>query len=273
MATNMISRLSAGLLAGFFAATPCAFAQGTTPKPQAAPAKQAPASEVDKRRLAYEKYVQGEQFERQGDYVRAVEAYKAAAELEPTEDQPKVALARLYLANRNSDAARTVALDVLKVHPDSIGAHAVLAEIYVTEAISAGQLDKTKAASAITELEQIVKLDEKADIDLGNRSVKALSLLGQLYKSIDEDKKALDAFERLSRVGSGSSETFTTLARLYFDQRKFRDAAKAADQARKLDASNLEAARLVGELTDHLQFNPNEELALQALFVAAPRLR
>jgi len=33
----------------------------------------------------------------------------------------------------------------------------------------------------------------------------------------------------------------------------------------------VEAARLVGELTDHLQFNPNEELALQALFVALPR--
>ena len=35
----------------------------------------------------------------------------------------------------------------------------------------------------------------------------------------------------------------------------------------------LEAARLVGELTDHLQFNPNEELALQALFVSLPSLR
>ena len=35
----------------------------------------------------------------------------------------------------------------------------------------------------------------------------------------------------------------------------------------------LDAARLVGELTDHLQFNPNEELALQALFVSLPRRR
>lgn len=36
-------------------------------------------------------------------------------------------------------------------------------------------------------------------------------------------------------------------------------------------ATYVEAARLVGELTDHLQFNPNEELALQALFVSLPR--
>ncbi|HQR39708.1 MAG TPA: tetratricopeptide repeat protein [Blastocatellia bacterium] len=249
MGINSITRLSAGVLAGVFAAAPCAFAHGAAQQPTATTAKpaQAPASEVERRRQAYEKYVLGEQFERQGDYVRAVEAYKLASDLQPGEDQPRIALARLYLANRNSDAARTVADAVLKTHPDSIGAHAVLAEIYVTEAISAGALDKTKAANAIGELEQIVKLDEKADIDLGSRSVKALSLLGQLYKSIDEDKQALDAFERLSRIGSGNSETFTTLARLYFDQRKYRDAAKAADQARKLDASNLEAMLILGQ--------------------------
>ena len=35
----------------------------------------------------------------------------------------------------------------------------------------------------------------------------------------------------------------------------------------------VEAATLVGELTDHLVFNPNEELALQALFVALPSRR
>lgn len=33
----------------------------------------------------------------------------------------------------------------------------------------------------------------------------------------------------------------------------------------------VRAAELVGELTDHLVFNPNEELALQALFVSLPR--
>ncbi len=221
-----------------------------TPAPAPAAAQKAdqnPNDPVTKRRLAYESYIEGEQRERAGEYVAAVAAYKKAVELDPTADAPRVSLARLYLANRNTEAARTAALDALQVNKTSTDARGVLVEIYVTEAIGGGALNKEKAGQAIAELELIVATDEKADIVLSGRSIKALALLGQLYKAVDEDKKALEAYEKLSRFDNSSGETLTTLAEMYFEQRKYRDAARVADQARKADANNIKAALLLAQ--------------------------
>jgi cytochrome c-type biogenesis protein CcmH/NrfG len=46
---------------------------------------------------------------------------------------------------------------------------------------------------------------------------------------------------------SASSDTLTALAELYFDQRKYRDAARVADQARKVDSTNIKALFILGQ--------------------------
>jgi tetratricopeptide (TPR) repeat protein len=248
------TRLSALAMAGMFAAAPGALAaQGTQGKtgPQAdkpaAAAQTDPANPLDRRRAAYESYIQGEAHARAGEYVPAIEAFKKATELDPTADEPRVALARLYLSNRDIDAARAAAQEAIQANKQSVDAHAVLVEIYLNEAIGGGGLSKDKAQSAITELEWIVKADEKADVLLNNHSVKALGLLGMLYKAVDDDKKALDAYERLSRIDSTSSDTATSLAEIYFDQRRYRDAARAADQAHKIDPTNPKASLILAQ--------------------------
>jgi tetratricopeptide (TPR) repeat protein len=251
MAFRTSTRLSALAMAGIFVAVPGAVAaRGAqqTAKPGApAAAQENPNDPMARRRAAYEKYLEGGQHERAGEYVPAVESYKKAIELDPSADEPRIALARLYLSNRDTDAARAAALEALQNDKNSIGAHAVLAEIYVTEAVGGGALSKEKANAAIAELEKIVQIDEKADISFSGHTVKALALLGQLYKAVDDDKKALDAYERLSRFDSSSADTLTSLAELYFDQRKYRDAARVADQARKVDSTNIKALFILGQ--------------------------
>lgn len=209
--------------------------------------QEVPADPAARKQAAYKLYLEAAQYERAGDYIRAVEAYKKTVELVPEDDQPRVALARLYLSNRNTDAARSAAQEALKYKQDSVAARAVLAEIYVMEAFTGGGVDQAKARVAIGEFEAIVKIDEKADVQIGRNSVKALAMLGQLYSSIDEDKKAIEAFERLSRLDGVTTESMLTLARLYFDQRKFREAARAAEQARKIDARNVDALLILGQ--------------------------
>lgn len=252
-------RLSVLALAGVFATAPCAFAPSTfaapvlqeRPQPQEAPAAapqlQIPKDPLERRQAAYAKYVEAEQFERQNDFFRAVEAYKQAIELAPEDEAPRIALARLYLANRNVEAARGVATEALAASPKSTQARVVLAEIYVTEAIAGGALNREKAKSAIAELEQVVAADEKAELLLGARPLKALSVLAQLYQAVDDDAKAIDALERLGRSGEASSDTFTSIAELYYGDRKYRDAARAAEQARKLDGTNLKALQILGQ--------------------------
>jgi tetratricopeptide (TPR) repeat protein len=234
MGSRLSTRFAAVALAGLFATSPAAIAAQGPPKPAEDPAA--------RRRAAYEQYIAGEQHEREGQYVRAVEAYKQAIELDPTAEAPRVALARLYLANRNTDAARAAALEALAVNKDSISARAALAEVYLTEAIGGGALNRDKANAAVAELEEVIRRDEKADVMLGGRAIKALAILGQLYKAVDQDAKALEAYERLSRFEATSTDTLTTLAELYYEQRKYRDAARAAEQARKVDQSNVKAA-------------------------------
>lgn len=238
------TRLTSLAMAGLFAAAPAALAaQQAPPAAKAQQADKAPAQAdgLDRQRQAYESYVEGESRSRDGDYVGATAAYKKAIELDPTADEPRVALTRLYLSNRDIDAARAAAQDAIKANPDSIPAHAALVEIYLNEALGGGGLSKEKAAQAITELEWVVGKDPKADVMVRDKSIKALGLLGTLYKAVDEDKKALDAYERLAKIDSTSADTATTLAELYYTSRRYRDAAKAADQARKIDSSNLKA--------------------------------
>lgn len=250
MGSSTFSRVSALALAGVFATASSVAGAATAQKPTAAPAAQADrpgdADAIARRRQAYEKYLEAERFERQGEYVRAVEAYKQAITLMPDSDEPRVALARLYLANRNNADAQAVINDALKVNKDSASAHGVLAEIFLMEAITGGGLDKERAKKAVAELEEVVRLDETSNVNVGNRSVKALALLGQLYKATDQDEKALATFERLSKVGEGTAETWETLARIYFEKRRYRDAARASEQAQKLDATDLDAMQILG---------------------------
>ena len=251
MGLTNTTRLVAMAMAGMFAAGPIVLASSQD-KPALdtgtrTTVQETPSDPAARRQAAYKLYLEGEQFERAGDYIRAVEAYKQTVELVPEDDQPRVALARLYLSNRNTDAARTAAQDALKFKKNSVPARAVLAEIYVMEAFTGGGVDQAKARSAIGELEEIVKIDERADIQLGRNSVKALATLGQMYRSVDEDKKAIEAFERLSKIDGVTTDSMLALARLYLDQRKFPEAARRADQARTPHSTTVVALLILGQ--------------------------
>jgi tetratricopeptide (TPR) repeat protein len=251
--------VNTALIAAFVAAAPASGIAVAAQSDAAQPAKQtsgaaqpggalAPKSQGDHRRDAYERYLDAERLERQGDFAGAVEAYKQAIELAPEEEEPRIALARLYLGYRNTADAQAAALEAIRMKKDSVAAHAILAQIYVAEALAGrdfDSMDPAKAQRAITELEEVVRLDEKADIGAGAQATKALSLLGIFYKGTGKDEKAVATFERLSRVDANSPRAFLSLAQLYYDDRKYREAARAAEQARKLDPSELGASRLL----------------------------
>jgi tetratricopeptide (TPR) repeat protein len=220
-----------------------------TPPPSATtPAQSAPApDDASRRRSAYQTYLEAERLAGEGEFLRAVEAYKKAIELAPAEDEPRAALAMLYLKNQNLAEAQTAAGEAIKVNPKSVAARSVLAHIYLTEAIVGGSLDQQKSQRAITEIEELTKLDEKAELQLGSQSIRALAVLGELYKAVKDDTKATATFERLTRVDSTSYTSFLALARLYFKQSKYREASKAAEQARKLDPTNIEVLDVLAQ--------------------------
>jgi tetratricopeptide (TPR) repeat protein len=220
------------------------FAPNTALAQEAAQSTQADATA--RRRAAYKRYLEGERFENQGDFLRAVEAYREAITLSPDSDEPRVALAQLYYSNRNLTEARATAQEAIARNRDSL-AHVVLAQLYTTEALANGTVDKTKALQAIAELEESVRIDEAANLTLGSRTVRALALLGGMYEEVGENAKAIQALERLTRVDANSADSFLAVGRLYFEERKYRDAVKAAEQARRIDPTNTRGLVLLAQ--------------------------
>lgn len=244
----LTAALSVAALAG---PSPAAQTGGQTAKPQAAQPRASTQggqkSPAQLRAEAYQKFIEAERFEAQGDFVKAVEAYKQAIELAPDQDSPRAALARLYLQYRNIADARATALEAVRINKDSLPARRVLAHIAIIEAVSSGGVDKEKAKTAITELEELVRVSPSAEIPLQeNQPTKALMALGSLYMSIGDEPKALAAFEKLSTV-EPSAEAFFSLAQLYSSQNRYREAARAAEQARKIEPTRLDIADLLAQ--------------------------
>lgn len=190
-------------------------------------------SKAEKQGQAAKKYLEAKRLDESGDYSGAVAAYKEAIALDPESVDLRVTLGSLYLKNRNVIDAEAQAREATKIAPSNIEVRKLLARVYFAQTFVGTSLNKEKARAAIKELEEIVKIDPKAKIEVPNdkEMVPALSLVGGLYLSIDEPDKALEVMKQVSEGDSTADEAHFQLADLYFKKNKFREAAAAARKA------------------------------------------
>jgi tetratricopeptide (TPR) repeat protein len=214
--------------------------------PQAA-AQENKDSKSDKQAQAAKKYLEAKRLEDTGNYPGAVTAYKEAIALDPESVELRVTLGSLYLKNRNVIDAEAQAREATRIAPDNIDVHKLLARIYLAQTLVGTNLNKEKARATIKELEEIVRIDPKAKLELPNERepVPALSLIGGLYLSIDEQDKALEALKKVSENDSTSDEAHYQLADLYFKKNKFREAAIAARKAYDINQKTPEPRKTV----------------------------
>jgi tetratricopeptide (TPR) repeat protein len=146
------------------------------------------------------------------DYIdRAVAEYKKAMEADPDSLFLRVELAELYWRmGRIADAVRD-AEAVLKINPDQIDAHRLLANLYFRN-LSESQPEKVAKESlrkAIEHFEALSRLDPKdADNDLK---------LGRLYSLNNQRDKAEEVYRRVLNSDPDSMSALGSLAQLYFD--------------------------------------------------------
>jgi tetratricopeptide (TPR) repeat protein len=231
IATGADMKLALG--AGFAGATNQA-APAQESKESKADNKQAPDKQAsDKQAQAAKKYLEAKRLEEAGNYSDAVAAYKEAIALDPESVDLRVTLGSLYLKNRNTIDAEAQAREATKIAPSNMDVRKLLARIYIAQTFVGTSLNKDKARAAIKELEEIVKIDPKAKIEVPNERepVAALTLVGGLYLTIDEQDKALEAMKQISDNDASSDEAHYQLADLYFKKNKFREAAVAARKA------------------------------------------
>lgn len=190
-------------------------------------------SKGDKQAQAAKKYLEAKRLEDTGNYPGAVAAYKEAIALDPESVDLRVTLGSLYLKNRNVIDAEMQGREATRLAPNNVEVHKLLARIYLAQTIVGTNLNKEKVNATIKELEEIVRIDPKAKIELPNERepVPALTLIGGLYLSIEEQDKALEAMKKVSENDATSDEAHYQLADLYYKKNKFREAAAAARKA------------------------------------------
>jgi tetratricopeptide (TPR) repeat protein len=219
------------------------YAQSQNATPQAA--SQDPKS--DNRTKALKKYLEAQNFEQSGNFSAAVAAYKEAITLDPNSAELRVAFGSLYLKNRNVIDAETQAREAMKVEPSNLEGRKLLAKIYISQSFVGNTFDKEKARAAVKELEEINKMDQNAKIDLGEKPIPVLGVIGDLYWTLEEKEKAIEAFKKVSDGDASADTAHIQLAQMYFQKNKFREAAAAARKAYDLNPKSVQYAGLLAK--------------------------
>ncbi|PYT08114.1 MAG: hypothetical protein DMF60_05650 [Acidobacteria bacterium] len=204
-----------------------------------------PPQSSDKRAEALKKYLEAQRLEQAGNYPGAVAAYKEALTLDPQSVELRTALGSLYLKNRNVIDAEAQAKEAMKLAPDNIDVRKLLARIYLAQTFVGTTTVKDKARAALKELEEIVRLSPGAKIEVGDQEQPVLTIIGELYWTLDEQDKALDAMKRVSEGSSTADRAHFQLASLYYQKNKFREAAAAARKAYEIDPKAPQYAGLL----------------------------
>ncbi len=235
------------LTAGAIIALTLIFAPGARGQEVKTAQETKPAQASDNRAQALKKYLEAQRLEQSGNFPGAVAAYKEAITLDPQSAELRVAFGSLYLKSRNVIDAEAQAREAMKVAPDNPDVRKLLARVYLAQTFVGTTLDKEKARAAIKELEEVARLNSTAKIEVGSQEVAVYTLIGELYWSLDEEDKALDALKRVAESDGAADKAHFQLAQLYYQKNKYREAAAAARKAYDLNQKSPDYAGLLAK--------------------------
>jgi tetratricopeptide (TPR) repeat protein len=194
-----------------------------------------------------------------GDYVeRAISEYQKAIEADPASLFLRVELAELYWrVTRVADAVNE-AQAVLKVNPNDVAAHRLLAHIYLANLDSSqtGASVHAILQKAIGELEAVTRLDPS--------DAESALILGRLYKVDNQPQKAEAIFKKVLEENPDSHSVLVNLTQLYFDQGDYQ---KVIDLLKGVPDSSMDPALLY--LLGNSYMETNDLTSAEATFEKA----
>jgi len=227
-----------------------------------AEAQQASAPKVD-RATAYYHYSLAHMYAEQagslgnrGDFVnRAIENYKEAIKADPTTSMLAEELSDLYIQSGRWREAVTDAEETLKVNPNDLAAHRLLARVFTRQVGDAqrGKIDENMLRRAI---EQYLKITT-----LAPRETEAWLMLARLYKASDNSVDAEKSYQAVLAIDPANEDALTGLALVYAD---LGDNKRAADLLKSL-ADKSPTARSLHALAVAYEQMREFNLAAQAL--------
>jgi tetratricopeptide (TPR) repeat protein len=176
---------------------------------------------------AFEHFVNGDLYELSRDFRSAAEEYEKAKTLEPDVPEIRYALARVYLALKDAEAAKREALGI---EPKDTRVYRLLGDCYrATGAVDSATEAYTKA------------------VELDSTDLNSLWYLAMLWQQKRDINKAIYYWSRLASLQPFSARIHLQLASLLLQNRKYDDAISEYKKVLDLDPHNGKALEGLGK--------------------------
>jgi len=269
---HMKTILSAALLAMLLGA-PTAPAQSaaealTTPRAQT-PAGSITASDSS-RADAYYYFTMGHLQERQYEMTssaelatQSIESYKQALELDPGSAVILERLAEIYAKSQHIRDAVIQAQNALKIDPDNVDAHRLLARIYVRTLgdMSAGEVQQENLAKAVEQFQAILRIEPN--------DTYSLLWLARLYRFQNQHAEAEKVLRRILAHDSDNGPALEQLSQLLIDQGRSQEAIELLTHAAG-DTASPDVYDLLGDAYSQAKDYPKAEQAYRQAVAADP---
>lgn len=260
--------LSAGVLAIFLSAQ-TAPAQSSTQSLTPAPVPVKPltdSSHADAYYYFTMGHLEEEEFELNASAdvaTQSVESYKKALALEPNSAVILERLAEIYAKSQHIRDAVLQAQEALKIDPDNVDAHRLLARIYVRTLgdMSAGEVQQENLTKATEQFQAILKTDPN--------DTYSLLWLARLYRLQNQHAEAEKVLRQILAHDSDSGPALEQLSQLLIDQGRSQEAIELLTRAAG-DSASPDIYDLLGDAYSQAKDYPKAEKAYQQAVAGDP---
>jgi len=191
-------------------------------------------AQASSRAAAYYHFSQARLLDESGDFLKALEEYKKAAQQDPKSSNLYIELANAYLRHRRVRDAIQEAENSIKIDENNLEAHRLLGSIYY-QIIRNEETGRQTGSSeylkkAIQEYEKICQLDPT--------DTNSLLILSLLYRYDGASDKAIANAKRLLEIAPSSESGLTTLAQIYTDQGNTNEAISVFKKALEVNPNS-----------------------------------
>ncbi len=159
---------------------------------------------------AYTFYMEGLDFEREGSWVSASQAYRNAVKIYPNYPDAQYGVGKMALRLGRLDEAEEALVWALRLKPELYQAHSELGSVHYRR----GEYNK-----AALEFKEALKHDAEDAVALYN--------LANAYRNLGKPKDAVAAFEKTLALDAGNIDCYYNMALAYEDMAKPEEAVAA----------------------------------------------
>ena len=188
-------------------------------------------------------HLEEQQFEITGDADRAnqaIDAYKKALEITPDSTVVMDRLAEIYAKSQRIRDAVVQAQAVLKLDPDNVDAHKLLARIYVRTLgdVSAGDVQKENLAKAVEQFQAILKIEPD--------DLYSALWLARLYRFENQHADAEKVLRGVLQRDADNGPALEQLSQILIDEGRSQEAIQLLSDAAS-DSASPDVYDLLGD--------------------------